>query len=88
MHKEMTAQEERFWMHALSKDPVVGSYLRNQARHGVDVMKQARNMLVSPCCEAAALHHQGGILCAACGKWSPKGSTHKVIDHIRGGYYR
>jgi hypothetical protein len=86
--REMTPQEQRFFAHALKNDPVVGAYIRNQAMYGHDPLKVGRNLMVSLCCEAAALHHNGGAMCGKCGKWMPKGKTHKIKEHFAQGLYR
>lgn len=82
----ITDAEARFLMHAVGGDPLIASYIDNQADAGYDMRKTLAQMPVCPRCERAALHHENGIVCPTCGFKGP--SMHKMRDHIRRGIFR
>jgi hypothetical protein len=82
----MTPQEERYMLHLLSGDPLIGSFIRNQLRHGAG--DPLANLPVCPKCERPSLYHDNGAICPTCGTFAVKEKTHRVKDHIRQGYYR
>ncbi|KKO51147.1 hypothetical protein [Paenibacillus sp. DMB20] len=82
----MTPQEERYMYHLLSGDPLIGSFIRNQMRHGAG--DPLANLPVCPKCERPSLYHDNGAICPTCGTFAVKEKTHRVKDHIRQGYYR
>jgi ribosomal protein S27AE len=88
MAKEMTAQEERYWMHSLSGDPLIRDFLRSQGiyYHG-GARNKALNQPICPKCERMAFHHKGGVACPTCG-YMGTASTHKLRIHLRDGGYR
>jgi ribosomal protein L37E len=82
----MTDEEARFIMHAVGGDPLIASYLDNQARAGYDMRQMVGTLPVCPRCERAALHAQQGIICPSCGY---KGaSLHKIREHMMRGFNR
>lgn len=83
----MTPQEERYWLHALKADPIMGSFIKSQAKMNDNFSKEIFDLPVCEKCEKLALHHKDGVMCMTCGHWS-KGKTHKVKQHIAGGMYR
>lgn len=84
--REMTAAEARFIMHAVGGDPLIASYIDNQAAAGYDMRQTVAQLPVCPNCERAALHHEIGIICPTCGY---KGAAlHKVSNHIRNNLFR
>jgi hypothetical protein len=82
----MTPQEERYMLHLLSGDPLIGNFIRNQLRHGAG--DPLANLPVCPKCERPSLYHDNGAICPTCGTFAVKEKTHRVKDHIRQGYYR
>jgi len=82
----MTDAEARYIMHAVGGDPLIASYLDNQAAYGYDMRQTMAGLPVCPACERAALHHERGIVCPTCGYRGP--SSHKMRDHINGMMYR
>ena len=84
----MTPQEERFFKHAITNDPLAAWFLENQFMHGQSVMRHAANSYICPRCEAIALVHMGDVLCGRCGTFVPKEKTHKLKQHIEGGFFR
>ena len=82
----MTPQEARWLQHAVGGDPIIGTYLRNQAMYGNDAMKTAMNQPVCPKCERFAFYHQQGIACPSCGYRGAAG--HKLKIHLREGHYK
>lgn len=86
MARYMTEEEARFLMHAVGGDPLIASYIDNQAEAGYDMRTTLAQLPVCPNCERAALHHESGIVCPSCGY---KGaSMHRMHDHINRGMYR
>lgn len=84
--REMTAKEERYFLHLLSGDPMFKDFVRSQAMHGEDSGTRILNQPVCPKCERGAFHHKGGVACAHCGYMGA--GAHKVKHHVRNGYYR
>lgn len=82
----MTDAEARYLMHAVGGDPLIATYLDNQANAGYDVRQTMANMPACPKCEKIAFHHEQGIVCPSCGYRGAK--SHKVSDHIYGRLYR
>ena len=82
----MTAAEERYWMHALSGDPLITDYLRKQGMYS-DWSKIAANQPICSKCEHLAFHHKGGIACPSCGYIGPA-EKRKLKVHLRDGGYR
>jgi hypothetical protein len=82
----MTPQEEKYMLHLLSGDPLIGNFIRNQLRHGAG--DPLANLPVCPKCERPSLYHDNGAICPTCGTFAVKEKTHRVKDHIRQGYYR
>lgn len=83
----MTDAEMKFIMHAVGGDPLIASYIDNQANAGYDMRQTMAQLPVCPACQRAALHHQQGVICPTCGY---KGATTKLTmrDHIHGRMYR
>lgn len=83
----MTDAEARFIMHAVGGDPLIASYLDNQAAAGYDMRKTMSALPVCPNCQRAALHHERGIICPTCGY---KGANPQLTmrDHIHSRMYR
>ena len=82
----MTEAEKRFIMHAVGGDPLIASYIDNQAAAGYDLRQTMGTLPVCPNCERAALHHENGVVCPTCGY---KGQAmHKVRDHINRRMFR
>lgn len=86
MPREMSAQEERYWMHALSGDPLIGSYLRSQGMFN-NWQQIATNQPICIKCERMAFHHKDGIACPSCGYMGPAEKI-KLKIHLSGGGYR
>ena len=72
----LTDAEARYIMHATGGDPLIASYLDNQARAGYDMRQMVKTLPVCPACERAALHHENGIICPSCGYQGA--SLHKI----------
>ena len=82
----MTDAERRYLMHVVGGDPLIASFLDNQAAAGYDMRQTVANLPLCPNCERAALHHEQGIVCPTCGY---KGQAlNKVKHHINGRGYR
>lgn len=84
----MDPKEEMFWLHFLSRDRLIGDYIRSQIRHNPKLRKEILRQPVCEKCEGFTFFHKGGAQCSSCGHWSPEGKTHSVKQHIREGYYR
>lgn len=78
--------EERYWMHALKGDPLIGPYIRNQMRHNPDLRDIAAHPVCIRC-EKFSFHHKGGVMCPSCGYFNPV-KTHDIKAHIRGGHFK
>ena len=88
MHREMTAQEERYFATKLANDPSMAAFLHNQINHGgQDFMQQAGRVYVCERCESGALAHNQGYKCVACGH-EGKHRNVRVRDYLKGGFYR
>jgi len=83
----MDPKEEAYWMHFLSRDPLVGDYIRSQMQVNPKLRREVMNQPVCERCEGFTFFHKGGAQCSACGHWS-KDQTHTLKKHIREGYYR
>lgn len=81
---QMTSEEQRYWMHALEGDPLIGDFLRRQ---GVDMRKKALNQPICERCEKLAFWHKSGVMCPSCGHEGPS-KTHKLKIHLRDGYFK
>lgn len=81
-----TDAELRYLMHAVGGDPLIASYIDNQAAAGYDLRQTAAQLPVCPRCESAALHHEQGVVCPNCSYRGP--AMHKVRDYIQRGLYR
>ena len=86
MPQEMTAQEERYWLHSLSGDPLIGSFLRTQGMFG-DWRQRALSQPVCGRCQKLAFHHENGTICPSCGHYSV-GKGLKLKVHLRDGLYK
>ena len=84
----MDEAEKRYWFHFLSRDPLVGDYIRSQMRHNPQLRREIMNQPVCPRCEGFMFYHKDGSQCSACGTWVPEGKTHKVKIHLAEGHYR
>jgi rRNA maturation endonuclease Nob1 len=83
----MTDEEARFIMHAVGGDPLIASYIDNQAQHaGHDMRQTMGNMPVCGRCQKIAFHHEQGVICPSCGHRGPAGM--KMREHIKRGMYR
>jgi ribosomal protein L32 len=82
----ITDAEARFLMHAVGGDPLIASYIDNQAAAGYDMRTTLAHLPVCPSCERGALHHENGIVCPTCGYKGPAG--HKMRDHINRRMFR
>lgn len=82
----MTEEEARYIMHVTGGDPLIASYLDNQARAGYDMRQMIGTLPVCPACERAALHKDEGIICPTCGYQGA--SLHKIRQHMIQGFYR
>ena len=87
MAQEMTAQEEQYWLHSLSGDPLIGSFLRTQGMFG-DPRIRALNQPVCGRCQKLSLWHENGALCPSCGHLTPKNSSYKLKTHLKEGWYK
>lgn len=83
---EMSAQEEKYWLHILSGDPMFRDFVQRQSMHGVDPYQQIARQPVCPRCERACFYHMDGIACHHCGYVGP--NTHKVKIHMKEGWYK
>ncbi len=86
MARYMTDAEAQFIMHAVGGDPLIASYIDNQAAAGYDLRQTLAHMLVCPACERAALHHERGIICPTCGYTGAP--AHRMRQHINSHMYR
>lgn len=84
---KLDPQEERYWLHALQGDPIVGDYIRSQMRLNPTFNREIFNQPVCEKCERIAFHHKNGVMCATCGHWST-GKTHKIKIHLSEGHYK
>ncbi|MEO3947632.1 hypothetical protein [Gorillibacterium sp. CAU 1737] len=84
--REMTPQEERYFLHLLSGDPMFKDFVRSQAMHGENAAQRIMKQPVCPKCERGAFYHKDGVACSHCGYMGA--SAHKIRQHIRGGHYR
>lgn len=87
---QMNQDEEKYWLHFLSKDskdPMVRDYIRSQMRHNPQYRRELLNQPVCAACERFAFHHKNGVMCPACGHWTPY-KTHKVKIHLAEGHFR
>ena len=87
---KFSPDEEKYWLHFLSndsKDPTVRDYIRSQLKQNPEYRREVLNQVICQKCERFAFHHNGGVMCAACGHWS-KEKTAKVKDHLRTGGFR
>ena len=86
MAREMTTQEQRYWEHMLSGDPLIGDFLKKQGMF-VDTVKKALNQPICPKCERFAFYHgKGGCACPTCGYMGPV--AQKVKTHLSEGWYK
>lgn len=83
----LDTKEERYWMHFLQGDPLIGAYIRSQMRHNPQFRRELYNQPVCSKCEKFAFHHKEGVMCPTCGHWTPS-KTHKVMIHMKEGHYR
>lgn len=81
-------KEEMFFMHYLQNDPLVGDYIRSQMQMNPTFRKEVLNQPVCPRCEGFCFFNKGGAQCPKCGQWTPENQTHRVKEHMRGGYHR
>lgn len=84
----MDAREQYYWMHYLQNDPLVGDYIRSQIRQNPQLRKEVLNQPVCGRCEKFAFYHKDGVMCPSCGSFTLKSKTHKVREHVKGGYYK
>ena len=84
----MNQQEEKYWYHFLSSDPMVGDYIRSQLRHNPKLRREILNQPVCPKCEGFMFFHQNGAQCVACGTFVVEGREHTLKKHVREGHYR
>lgn len=85
----MDPKEEMYWMHFLSRDPLIGDYIKSQMTKNHTFRREVLKQPVCPKCEGFTFFHKGGSQCASekCGHWSPD-QSHTLKKHIREGYYR
>lgn len=80
--REMTPQEERYWIHALTRDGTSTAFLQNQVRHGQDLLQTSAKLAVCPRCEGVMLGDNKGHRCGACGTWVPKEKAHLLREYM------
>ncbi len=82
-------QEEKYWYHFLKGDPIIGHYIRGQARMNPTLSREIFNQHTCPHCEGFCFHDKNDtVRCMKCYKISPTSSTHTVKEHLRGGHYK
>lgn len=81
-------EEERYWMHFLKGDPMIGDHIRSQMRQNPTFRRELFNQHICERCEKFTFFHKGGVMCPSCGHFSPEGKTHKVKIHLAGGHFR
>ena len=86
MSNEMTAQEEQYWLHSLSGDPLIGSFLRTQGMFG-DWRQRALRQPLCPKCERLSFHSEHGVTCPTCG-YSGSAQKIRIKDHLKNGGYK
>ena len=84
----MDPKEELYFMHFLKDDPTIGSYIQSQMRLNPTFRREVMNQPVCPRCEGFCFWHKDGAQCPSCGAWTPQNKTHKVKQHIKGGYHK
>lgn len=84
----MDQNEQKYWMHFLSGDPIIGDYIRSQMRHDPHFRRHVMNQPVCAKCEKFCFYHKGGVQCPTCGSWTPEGKAHKVKIHLAEGHYK
>lgn len=81
-------QEEKYWLHFLSRDPLVGDYIRSQIRHNPQLRREILNQPVCPSCEGFLFYDKNDTaMCPKHGRVAID-KTHKVKVHLAEGYYR
>lgn len=80
-------EEEKYWLHFLSRDPIIGDYIRSQIRANPQLRREILNQPVCPKCEGFMFFHKNGALCPSCGTFVPERS-HTLKKHLREGYYK
>jgi ribosomal protein L37E len=83
----MDQKEEKYWMHFLSKDPLIGGFIKSQMQANPMYYRDLLNQPVCERCEKFAFHHKDGVMCPSCGHWST-GKTNKVKIHMAEGHFR
>lgn len=84
----LNPKEEQYWMHFLSRDPLVGDYIRSQLQHNPKLRREVLNQPVCPSCEGFMFFHGEGAQCSACGTFVREGRNHTLKKHVREGHYR
>lgn len=83
---EMSAQEEKAWLHFLSGDPMFRDFVNNQAHFGENPFSRVGSQPICPKCERPGFHHHGGMICTTCGY---TGSTAiKTSTYLKEGWWK
>lgn len=83
----MGVEQQRYWMHALQGDPLIGAYIRSQMRQNPQMRREIFNQPVCARCEKFAFHHKNGVQCPSCGHFEPT-KTHTLKTHLKEGHFR
>lgn len=84
--RHMSEQEEKYWLHVLSGDPMFKNFIQRQSMFGDNPYQTAARQPICPKCERAGFFHENGMACHHCGY---TGSIeHNLKIHIREGHFR
>lgn len=84
-----TPEEERYWMHFLQGDPLIGDYIKSQIRHNPQLRREILNQPVCPRCEKFCFYDKNGTAqCVTCGTNVSASKTNRVKIHLAEGHYR
>jgi hypothetical protein len=84
----MTQDEQKYWMHFLQGDPLVGDYIRSQMRHDPNYRRQVMNQPVCPSCEKFMFYDKDGTATCMTHGTVAIDKTHKVKIHLAEGHFR
>ncbi|MNV28565.1 hypothetical protein D3C71_1197600 [compost metagenome] len=69
--REMSAAEEKAWLHFFSGDPMFRDFVNNQARAGEDPFARVNSQPICLKCERPGFFHMQGMACNHCGYVGP-----------------
>lgn len=84
-----TPEEERYWMHFLQGDRLIGDYIKSQIRLNPTLRREILNQPVCTRCEKFCFFDKDGTaICPTCGTKGSANKTNTVKIHLTGGHYR